>query len=176
MTSKSKHSKNQKKRRRTETIDVHFKNGLAEGWMFGVPAAFKVAMDIRNLEYVDKERTTKLRKARGGKHDENGKLLIVYRTAETRGQPPSRSYKEGDIFYSPAEVRPIPWSEALVLLKQAVQIIAASPDDDKGTNGWVEIVVYHYQKGEITAKSETQRLSQKDFETLLKTGFSAPTK
>ena len=40
---------------RTEHFDIRFRDGLAEGWAFGVPEAFREKFDIRYVEYVDSE-------------------------------------------------------------------------------------------------------------------------
>lgn len=157
------------RRRRTEDLGVVFKDGIAEDWFFGVPTVFREAMDIRCLPYVDREATRKLRKEKGTTKDENGALYRVLTSRWTRGIPPSRSFKEGDCFYRPAEVREMVWGEALKILTHLLTVKDAQSDNDDGTGGWVEFewTVYGHSK-----TTHRQKMTQAEFEDFLRFGPS----
>jgi len=157
------------RRKRTTELGVSFESGVADGWTYGVPPVFREAMDIRRLCYVDKEKTKALRHEKGRTKNEAGQLYTFFCMLWTRGIPPARSFNEGDVFYSPANVREMEWSEALKRITHAIQVIAAQPDRDDGHGGWVEFEVARYQDGTVVERSRHKAL-QVEFENVLRTG------
>lgn len=141
--------------RRTEQFDIRFVDGLAEGWTFDVPTAFRDALDIIYSQYVDKAESTKQRKA--------------YRWVWTRGQPPLRSFDIGHIFYDPPGVRRMRWGDALRVLRRRVQVREAKPDVEGEAEGWVRFELVHYEGGEAV-RTEEHTLSQGEFEKFLRSG------
>ena len=157
-----------KNRKRTTDFGISFIGGYASGWAFGVPPAFRGALDIQNLRYVDKEKSKDLR-SKGDRKNSQTKLPTAFKYLWTRGDPPSLSFAQGDIFYRPSGIRNLPWQEALEQIISSVQVLAAQPDNDKGTGGWVEFQLSRYERGIIITQSNL-RLSQTDFETVLCSG------
>lgn len=160
------------RRNRTEHHGIDFVNGTAQGWHFGVPEAFKVPLDIRSRIYVDREASNRLRHE-AGKTAAEAPNLTVYKTLWTRGIPPALSFKEGDVFYYPHKVRALVWEKALQKLKASVIVKEAQPDDDSGKGGWVEYEASEFRDGEKIS-TVRGRITQKQFETLLRTGETDP--
>lgn len=50
------------RQRRTEEFDIRFKDGLAAGWYFSVPEAFRDQLDIAYSTYIDRGHSTKQHK------------------------------------------------------------------------------------------------------------------
>jgi hypothetical protein len=158
-----------KRRKRTTNLGITFESGMADGWAYGVPLLFRESLDIFQLRYVDKELTKTLRLAKG-KRDEFGQLRTVFVRLWTRGVPPALTFREGDIFYNPPNVRNMRWSAALRELTHSIQIIAAQPDADDGTGGgWVEFEERRYRDGQIESHG-VRRVAQCEFETILRLG------
>lgn len=178
-----------KKRNRTEALGVEFENGIAKGWAFDVPEAFKPSLDIAYMQRADKEANAAL-KAELGRPLEASERQ--WKMVWTRGNPPAYSFEEGDTFYEPAGVRAMAWPEALKVLRRTVQVLRANPDPDAlphktddetatdtpeaeeetsagSGSGWVKYQVLHYEAGEITRK-ESGDLRQREFAEFLKTG------
>ena len=89
--------------------------------------------------------------------------------AWTRGCPPVRSFDVGDVFYDPPAARQLVWSDALKILRRAVQVREARPDTKGGPEGWVRFVIYYYERGHI-AWTEERTLSQAGLELFLRSG------
>ncbi|MGG5811451.1 hypothetical protein [Falsiroseomonas sp. CW058] len=143
-------------RYRRHLSPIVFKDGMAQGWVFGVPDAFKACLDIATEGRILSPRSILLRELRRLKiechqaaidgdrsqlHDLYDAMkragLPVLGWAMTRdavgkprgefllelqGVPASIEFAEGDIFFEPAEVRRMPWHDALPLLRRSVQI------------------------------------------------------
>ncbi len=152
--------------KRTEDFDITFKDGLAEGWAFGVPEAFRDQLDILYSQYVDKERSRELRKRLP--KNEDGRPPTIFRMGWSRGVLPLLSFDVGHIFYDPPDARNMVWAQALEVLRRAVQVTEAKPDDSPGS-GWVKVNLCHYENRK-TIRTENHRLSQAEFETFLRTG------
>lgn len=136
------------RRRRTIELGPHFDGeGVPIGWAFGVPAAFRAALDIQLLVYK-----------------EGGRLVRYW----TRGHPPALSFSVGDVFYEPAEVRGLPWGEALLSLSRCARVTAATPDG-AATQGRVTFQLAIYSSGRRVAERAIH-CSQAAFETFLRTG------
>lgn len=155
-----------KRLRRTEDVDVVFEGGLASGWAFGVPEAFRDCLDILYLQYVDKERTEAIR-SRVTQSDD-GKPPTVYRWAWSRGVPPALNFAAGHVFYDPPEARRLPWGEALQFLKRAVMVLKVAGDTPQATGG-VTFALSHYSNGKVD-QTFNHTCSQQQFETFLRTG------
>lgn len=86
-------------RRRTETPNVSFEGGIANGWAFEIPEAFRDQLDIKYQQFVDREASRVLR----DKHPkgEDGKPVTVYRMAWSQSAPPMLSFDVGHVFYDP---------------------------------------------------------------------------
>jgi hypothetical protein len=131
-------------------------------------------MDIRQLRYVDKEKTKELRDRNDGRpRDQWGRLISVFETRWTRGVPPVRAFSQGDIFYRPREVRNLKWGAALKIITHSISVKSSQADSDFGTGGWVEFEVSTYAKSKVVS-SFIVKLSQADFELVLKTGDLPP--
>ena len=133
--------------RRTEDFGIEFADKLATGWAFSVQEAFRDQLDILYLVYVDKEKSKELRKTQP--LGEDGKSSKVMRAAWSRGVPPLLRFDAGHIFYDPPAARNMVWGDALKVLKRAVQITEAKPDDQPGSGGWVKAKIYHYEAGVV---------------------------
>jgi hypothetical protein len=157
------------KRKRTKDLGITFETGYADGWLYGVPAAFRDAMDIKHLSYVDKEKTKALRQHGGKAHKSDGKPEAIYCMVWTRGIPPARSYDRGDIFYRPGHIRDLEWEEALKHITHSIQVKEASPDNDQGKGGWVEYELTEFRHGKAVS-THRQKVSQAEFEELLRAG------
>ncbi|CAA7614701.1 hypothetical protein MTBLM5_140023 [Magnetospirillum sp. LM-5] len=152
------------KRPRTSEIDIKWDgHGYIDGWEFGVPDCFKLALDIELTTYVE---TVKLADGRSQKN---------YRQEWTRGAPPLLQFSAGDIFYAPPEVRRILWGDALKIVRRCVQISEAKPDamDEYDPTvtlpGEVTFLLLEYKGGEIVREG-FRTLSQKAFYDYLRTG------
>jgi hypothetical protein len=161
---------NKFRHRRTENFGIIFKNGMADEWVFGVPEAFKLTLDILHYWYVDKKKTEELRRVLEPTNSNGEKRPTAYRSAWSRGSPPVRSFAEGHIFYDPPAVRQMVWSDALKVLRRAVQVCKAEPDIKGGPEGWVRFVINYYDEGGYVARTEEQILSQAEFEWFLRGG------
>ena len=129
--------------------------GMLSGWVFGVPAVFFGALDIRAK--------------RSGFGD-----AAAGSTKWLRGRPPLLSFKTGDVFYDPPEVRVLPWRLALRRLKRCAQVKDAIPDrlikrDKTFVPGTLGFSVTEYLNGR-PAKSVRVHASQSEFEAFLRTG------
>jgi len=160
-------------RRRTEKLSVSFKDGLAEGWVFGVGDFFRDQLDIKYTQFVDRDASKELRKAR--QQGEDGKLSTVYRMAWSQGDPPMLCFDVGHVFYDPPETRHMVWGEALKLLRRSVQVTEATPDSEVEASGWVKFDVRHYDGGEHI-QTEKHTASQAEFLNFLRTGRLSATK
>jgi hypothetical protein len=155
-------------RKRTEAIDISFRDNLAEGWVFDVPEAFRFQLDILNLQCIDKERTRELRKSRP--RDSDGKPATVYRMAWSRSVIPVLRFDAGQVFYDPPSSRGLNWGKALKVLRQIVRVKAARPDEESGAAGWVKFELCRYTDGKA-APAEEHKVSQAAFVTFLRTGL-----
>lgn len=163
---------NQAKRRRvrTENYGISFdKNGYAVGWRFDVGEHFRDVMDIKYIEYVDREKTNELRERAAKEKNNSGKSVTVKRMAWTRGVPPVRRFERGHVFYEPHGPRKMIWGDALKILRTSIQVDEALPDNEGGKGGWVKFTIRTYKNGEVFGE-ETKKLSQEDFETFLQFG------
>ena len=70
---------------RTEYFDIIFKCGMADGWTFGVPMAFRNQLDIVYATLVHRKASRKLRER---PWNEDDPLPTIYRLAWTRGGRP----------------------------------------------------------------------------------------
>ncbi len=128
-------------------------DGDAIDWAFGVPPAFRAALDIDWRET--------------GKYP---------RGAWLRGDPPARSFSAGDMFYRPGKARGMVWADALDILEMHIQITAATPSmpvDGGITAGHVAFDCAIYQFGAVLQMLRRE-CSQARFEELLKTGELPP--
>jgi hypothetical protein len=157
--------------KRIENFGITFKDGLAEGWAFSVLEAFREQLDIVHTEYVDKERSRQLRKI--CPRNEDGSLPTVYRTAWSRGVPPTLSFDVGHTFYDPPQARVMAWEDALKMLRRIVQVTEARPDELPGSGGWVKVELRYFEDGK-TIRTESHNLSQAEFEGFLRTGQLPP--
>jgi len=155
-----------KRKRRTEQFDVTFAAGMAEGWVFSVPEAFKDQLDILYLSYVDAEKTRTAR-ARMPKVPD-GKPPTVLRWAWTRGIPPLLDFAPGHVFYDPPSAYGIKWAEALQILQRLVMVTDATADDPPG-EGRVTFTIRTFDSGAMI-ETTTHRCSQREFEAFLRTG------
>lgn len=155
---------------RTEDIGISWIDGLAEGWVFGVQDALKPALDVALTRYVDKQKTKALREKKGKSRDDDGNPYVVFRMAETRGQPPKRSFKEGDVFYEPAHAGRLAWGDALPILVRVVQVTAAEPDNEEWSDGWVVLNILHFKEGLLTGSERDLKMSQDQLEHGLRSG------
>jgi hypothetical protein len=157
------------KLKRTENFGINFKDGLAENWVFGVPAAFRKQLDIVWQQYVDKGKTKELWKKDPGLRWENDQLPTVYRMAWSRGVPPLLCFEVGDVVYDPPDARNMAWVDALKILRRAVQVIDAKPNTEPGIGGWVKFDLRYYNAGKVVFTEELT-LSNAEFESFLRTG------
>jgi hypothetical protein len=149
-------AKRRKRRPRTEDYDITFTGRLAEGWAFDVCEAHRAALDITYDTRVDQKRSTKDRK--------------VYRRVWTRGNPPVRRFERGHVFYDPPGMRFLSWTRELaVQLRQSIQVLDASPDQEDGTEGWVVFEARRYENG-CPVWRMTKKVSQAVFEEVLRSG------
>lgn len=161
-----------KKRRRTEKIGIEFnEHGEAIDWVFDVVDAFKESLDIKYMQYVDKEKTKELRRKLGRDKDGSGKPVVATRMAWTRGVPPTLSFQQGHVFYDPpgARRKGMPWNDALAVMRRAVRVREAKPDTEDGQRGWVKFELSHYEQGKVL-RTEQYQCSQQELEIFLKTG------
>lgn len=148
-------TKNKRKRRRTEDIEIRFVNGIASDWAFSIPDAFRDALDVKFLSYADSSA-----KAEG---------KTTSREVWTRGIPPVFSFAAGHIFYDPPSCRSSEWRVALKKLSRVVQVKEASPDQENGVNGWVLFEISYYKNCKFS-RAEEKKVSQKEFAEFLKSG------
>jgi hypothetical protein len=130
-------------------------SGMLAGWVFGVPKVFFSALDIHSTRS----------RARREKHDPPTWLRRV---------PPVLSFKTGDVFYEPPEVRTLEWTAALRRLRRCVQVMDASPDrlgpgDGTLVPGALTFAITDCANGR-PGKTRQTRISQAAFERLLRTG------
>lgn len=156
-----------RKQRRTESFDVKFTDKLAEDWAFSVHEAFRDQLDILYLEYVDRERSKELRKIQP--FGDDGKPSKVMRGAWSQGVPPTLRFDVGHVFYDPPAAKNMAWSDTLEVLKRAVQVVEAKPDDQPGSGGWVKIKLYQYENRTI-ARTDEHTMSQAEFVGFLRFG------
>ncbi len=181
-------------RNRTENIGIAFENGIAKDWAFDVPDAFRSSLDITYMQRADKEANAALKAELGRPLKAHEK---TWRMVWTRGDPPSYSFQDGDVFYDPPGVRAMDWSKALEVLCRVVSILRANPDpfalqhqiseEDEPApedqekqeiasagrgSGWVKYRVFYYEAGQI-ARQESGDLRQSDFAEFLRTGIIA---
>ena len=156
--------------RRTEDFDITFKNGIADGWAFGVPEVFRKTLDILYVQYADKEKTREMRYGIGETKRKGQRNLRFQRMAWTRGSPPVRSFDVGHVFYDPPVARQLVWSDALKILRRVVQVCDAKPDTKSGLQGWVRFVINYYDECGYIVRTEERTLSQANFELFLRSG------
>lgn len=108
--------------KRNTTIDIRFRNGLAEGWGFGVRSAFRDALDIKLTARVVKTAPA------GGKEN-----------IWTRGEPPDYAFGIGDTFHAPVSASGLRWDQALRQLTCSLQIIAVE-------SGLLTVAVTEYRQ------------------------------
>lgn len=154
------------RRRRTEDFGISFASGIAEGWVFGVPEAFRDQLDISLSVYVDKAATADVRRRMPVGPD--GRPPVVYRQAWTRGSPPLLSFDIGHRFYAPAGAGRLAWGDALGVLEWGAAVVSASPDTLTG-QGTVVAELTRYVAGRVAGR-RTVSLSQAEFEALLRHG------
>lgn len=160
-------------------------NGFAKDWYFWVSASFKPALDISHNEYIDDEKTQKLRDKKalelfGVSHneiknqikesgerltesDEHNQIMsfAIRYLAETQGEPPFYSFRETDSL----ESRCGEWY---------VQVGQATADTDD-VHGTVDFRLYarnrSAQAGEPIWNLAARLIaSQREFVELLRTG------
>jgi hypothetical protein len=152
-------------RLRTTDIPVTFDaEGYAEGWFFGVSAAFRDALDI----VWTKTQVTNI-------DPHTGKKYKRELEAWTRGMPPAYSFSEFDVAYAPPlreALKSAAWAEQQRAMTFAVSVVEALPDlavDRRVSPGQVKINLQTYLNGEIINQEQIE-LSQSQFVTLLKEG------
>jgi hypothetical protein len=128
---------------------------MLAGWAFGVPKIFFSALDIHST------------RSRTSRETHNPPTWL-------RGVPPVLSFKTGDVFYAPPEVRVLEWTAAKRRLKRCVQVMVASADrlglgDGTLVPGTVTFKITDYANGR-PGKNLQIRSSQATFERLLRTG------
>jgi hypothetical protein len=129
--------------------------GMLAGWVFGVPKIFLGALDIRAK-----------RSGFGDAAAGSDRWL--------RRRPPVLSFKAGDVFYDPPEVRVLRWRLALRRLKRCAQVKDAIPDrlnphDGTLVPGTLSFSVTDYLNGK-PGKSVRVHAGQSEFEVFLRTG------
>jgi hypothetical protein len=177
------------KNRRTEAVNVKFVNRKAEGWIFGVPDAFRSQLDIKLDERIDKEANKKKETALGRKLEPSEKLK---RRVWTQGAPPEYAFDRGHTFHELADAQPG--------IRRSITVVRAKPDagalvesrsldelgeesiaiveseSDKSGGGWVDYEVLTYKNGTLVtyedgfAVKEKSSRSQAAFAELLRTG------
>lgn len=155
-----------RRKRRTEAFDVTFQDGIALGWAFSVPEAFKDQLDILYLSYVDKKETEAARARMPTSAD--GKPPTVVRWAWTRGVPPLLDFAAGHVFYDPPSAYGQRWDDALRTLRRLVVVMDATPDEPPGT-GEVAFKIQTFASGTLTETTMHQH-TQREFEAFLRTG------
>lgn len=190
-TGKANHTVTSSRRRRTETLNVSFKNGLADGFMFGVPDVFRMNFDIRLDQRVDIE-ASKQKERRSGRKLMHGEKVM--RTVWTQGNPPAYSFDRGHMFYEPPGAHQVGWGGALPNLRRCVSVLRAKPDagalqrsldlnesveivstiseSESGSanaKGWVDFELLVYKDGVVTERMK-HSMSQALFVEFLRTG------
>lgn len=178
-------------RRRTEILNLNFRDGMAVGWAFGVVDAFRMNLDIRYDQRIDSAASKAKGLKLGRKLKPNEK---VTRSVWTQGVPPAYSFARGHIFHDPPTAHTGVWSETLPILLRAIVILDAKPDsgalteiatsDDSGDettiviesqpesdiDGWVDFEILYYEDGQLMGREKSSR-SQTAFVELLRTGL-----
>ena len=152
--------------KRTEYFDIAFVDGLADGWIFGVPEPFRDQLDIRYSELVDRKKSRKLREQTPRNNIDS--LPTVYRVAWTHGMPPLFSFDIGHIFYDPPNARSMVWGDAVRVLRRDVQVTEARPDELPGS-GWVKVKIRYFDGGKVV-ETISRNMPQGEFVTFLRTG------
>ncbi len=140
-------------RRETISFDT---DGFVAGWVFGVPEAFREALDLR-----------------GPEQQATGQSSLP--RTWVRRVPPHRDFKVGDVFYDPPKVRRLMWRDALKSLRRSVQIKKAKPetvDRRAGTGinpGSVTFTVTEWKRGK-PKNTTSHTTTQAGFEELLRSG------
>lgn len=152
-------------RLRTTDIPIIFDSeGYAEGWFFGVSAAFRDALDIvwTKTKVVDTDPLT-------------GKKHTLELAEWTRGVPPAYSFSDFDVAYAPplrGVLKSSPWAEQQRAMMFAVSVIESLPDmavDRRVSPGRLTVSLQTYSDGKIIDERKIE-LSQSEFVTLLKEG------
>lgn len=181
-----------KRNRRTENISVNFVNRQAEGWAFGVADAFRMNLDIKLDQRIDKE-GNKAKEAKLGRKLEPSEKLT--RRVWTQGSPPAYSFGQGHYFHEPPVCHLMAWDQALALLRRSIMVLRAKPDagalveaqvpdaemegdettlvveseaEDIG-GGWVDYEVLTYEAGKLVNREQFSS-SQTAFSETLRTG------
>lgn len=152
-------------RLRTTDIPVVFDaEGYAEGWFFGVNAAFRDALDIvwTKTQLIDTDPIT-------------GKKRKREFAEWTRGVPPAYSFSDFDVAYAPplrGDLKSSSWAEQQRAMLFAVSVVESLPDlavDRRVSPGQVKINLQTYSEGKIIKQQQIE-MSQSQFVTLLKEG------
>lgn len=154
-------------RRRTEYLNVSFDNGIAREWVFEVPDCFRDQLDIKRMQFVDRDASRELRKTH--LKGEGDKLPTIYRDAWSQGVPPMLSFDIGHVFYDPPGIRSMVWSDALKVLRRLAQVKDARPDGEDDDSGWVRYDL-HYYDSSTRIRTEERTTSQAEFMNFLRTG------
>jgi hypothetical protein len=176
-----------KRNRRTEELSVNFVNRLAEGWVFGVGDCFRMQLDIRLDERIDKEANLRKEFNLGRKLEQSEKLT---RMVWTQGSPPAFAFDRGHLFHEQ--------KESPEGLRRSIYVLLARPDagasveksvtDEDGSertvitevegdrNGFVDYEILTYKNGKplrdedgVVIKEQSSR-TQADFAEFLRTG------
>jgi len=178
------------RKRRTEILNLIFKEGMASGWAFGVADAFRVNLDMRYDGRIDADASRAKELRLGRKLQPNEKVL---RYVWTQGTPAAYSFGRGHIFHDPPIAHRLPWDAVLPLLRRTVVVLDSkvdpgalvevhvdedqeesvvvkeSGDNVKTQAGWVDIEVLYYEEGRVVSREKTTR-TQAAFVDMLRTG------
>lgn len=181
-----------KRNRRTEDLSVKFVNRQAEGWAFGVADAFRMNLDIKLDQRIDKEANKAKEVKLGRKLKANEKLT---RRVWTQGSPPAYSFDRGHYFHEPPVCHLLSREDAAPLLRRSIMVLRAKPDagalveanipdaeaegddatvvvesetEDVG-GGWVDYEVLTHEAGKLVSREQFSS-SQTTFAEVLRTG------
>jgi hypothetical protein len=149
-------------RRRRIAPKIDFSAGVADGYHFRVPDAFRVALDIHCLERVDRQATRRLREKAKAAGIDDKKMLLRLKISHMlwlQGSPPLYAFRATDIITTPDD-------------SHALQVVASCFDQfDKKTgkiDGQVTFNLFNGHK-----RAGLHQCSQSEFNALLKTGRCA---
>lgn len=152
--------------KRTEHFNIIFKDGIVDGWVLGVPEAFRDQLDIKYSKLVDNEESYNLRRKQP--RNEDTPLPTIYRMAWTQGVPPLYSFNVGHVFYDPPCARNMAWDDALRGLRRSVQVTEARIDE-LPKSGWVKLKIWNFHDGKCIS-SQNYNMPQVEFVAFLRTG------
>jgi hypothetical protein len=140
---------------------------MVDGWVFGVPEAFRDQLDIVYSNLVDADKSHDLRRKQP-RNEDDLPLPTVYRMAWTQGKPPLFSFDVGHIFYDPISARKMVWADALKVLRRTVQVTEAR-SDELPKSGWVKVKISYFDNGKIIS-TDNYNMSQSELVAFLRTG------